>query len=160
MDLPISISHIYTYFFFFFYENHNHQSSIMSRHQFDLVMCLRKPGTHIGYLCDKCDGRCPICDSHNIKMNIHSSFSSSYNNNNSYGNSVPFQGTLRVVRICDNCSFGKSKQSCIICNNPVATHKAYYCLECIKLEKNKDGCPKILNIGSNKIDKHFDSSRK
>ncbi|KAK5962186.1 U2 snRNP complex subunit RDS3 PWA37_000222 [Arxiozyma heterogenica] len=130
----------------------------MSRHQFDLVMCLRQPGTHIGYLCDKCDGRCPICDSHNIKMNNSSSFFS-YNSidNNKL---TSFQGPLKIVRICDNCSFGKSKQSCIICNNPIATHKAYYCLECIKLEKNKDGCPKILNIGSNKIDRHFDTSKK
>lgn len=122
----------------------------MSRHQFDLIMCLKQPGTHIGYLCDKCDGRCPICDSHNIKMN-------SYNISNS---PVSFQPALKAVRICDSCSFGKSKQSCIICNNPVATHKAYYCLECIKLEKNKDGCPKILNIGSNKIDRHFENSKK
>ncbi|CAL9727599.1 pre-mRNA-splicing factor Rds3p [Monosporozyma unispora] len=117
----------------------------MSRHQFDLVMCLRPQGSHLGCLCDKCDGRCPICDSHNINMN------------NNTTNTKAFQPALKTVRICDNCSFGNANHSCIICNNPNATNKAYYCLECIKLEKNKDGCPKILNIGSNKIDRHFDT---
>jgi hypothetical protein len=25
---------------------------------------------------------------------------------------------------------------------------AYYCKECVKLEKDRDGCPKIINLGS------------
>lgn len=102
----------------------------MSRHQFDLVMCMKQPGTHIGLLCEKCDGRCPICDSQvNPKYK---------------------------VRICDSCSFGKQGTSCIICNTGKGVSEAYYCWECCKLEKNKDGCPKILNIGSNKLDRHFE----
>lgn len=102
----------------------------MSRHQFDLVMCMKQPGTHIGLLCEKCDGKCPICDSQvNPKAR---------------------------VRICESCSFGKDRKSCIICNVGKGVTEAFYCWECCKLEKNKDGCPRILNVGSNKLDRYFD----
>ncbi|AMD18809.1 HBL093Wp [Eremothecium sinecaudum] len=101
----------------------------MSRHQFDLVMCLKLPGSHIGRLCERCDGRCPICDS-NVR---------------------PFS----KVRICDQCSFGSQANKCIICGSK-GTSDAYYCWECCKLEKSRDGCPKILNVGSNKTDRHFE----
>ncbi|CCD22649.1 U2 snRNP complex subunit RDS3 NDAI_0A04940 [Naumovozyma dairenensis CBS 421] len=101
----------------------------MSRHQFDLVMCMKQPGTHIGLLCEKCDGKCPICDSYIRPKN--------------------------KVKICHNCAFGKSGSSCIICGNP-GINKAYYCWECCKQEKDRDGCPKIINIGSNRTDKYFE----
>jgi PHD finger-like domain-containing protein 5A len=29
---------------------------------------------------------------------------------------------------------------------------AYYCKECVKLEKDMDGCPKIINLGSARTD--------
>ncbi|CCF59479.1 hypothetical protein KAFR_0H00700 [Kazachstania africana CBS 2517] len=106
----------------------------MSRHQFDLVMCMKQPGTQIGLLCDKCDGKCPICDSF-IDDN-----------------------TIRLkkrVRICQTCSFGKQSYSCITCGSNLAHHEAFYCFECCKLEKDKDGCPRIINVGSNTVDKHF-----
>ncbi|CAR27462.1 hypothetical protein ZYGR_0I07370 [Zygosaccharomyces rouxii] len=101
----------------------------MSRHQFDLVMCMRQPGTHVGLLCEKCDGRCPICDS--------------------------YVRPKSKVRICGQCAFGKSGNSCIICGAPGLT-EAYYCWECCKLEKNRDGCPRITNVGSNRTDRHFE----
>lgn len=101
----------------------------MSRHQFDLVMCMKQPGTYIGLLCDKCDGKCPICDS-TVKPKSK-------------------------VRICEQCAFGKSGQKCIICGS-MGSHEAFYCWECCALEKNKDGCPNIKNIGSNRLDKHFE----
>lgn len=123
----------------------------MSRHQFDLVMCMKQQGTHLGYLCDKCDGRCPICDSHNIKT---------INNRNNVNNTTRTSNNLKKVRICDSCSFGNLSHSCIICNNPKAQNVAYYCWECCQLERNKDGCPQILNVGSTTIDRHFDPSKK
>lgn len=101
----------------------------MSRHQFDLVMCLKQPGTHIGRLCEKCDGKCPICDS--------------------------YVRPKSKVRICDQCSFGGNANKCLICGN-LGTNDAFYCWECCRLEKHRDGCPKILNVGSNKTDKHFE----
>lgn len=65
----------------------------MSRHQVDLVMCYKQPGTYVGKLCDKCDGRCPICDS--------------------------YVRPTEEVRICDECAFGNFGSKCIICGNQV-----------------------------------------
>ena len=36
----------------------------MAKHSTDLVFCRKQPGISIGRLCEKCDGRCVICDSH------------------------------------------------------------------------------------------------
>ena len=100
----------------------------MSRHQYDLVMCLNLPGTSIGKLCDKCDGRCPLCDS-DVKL-------------------------ISKVRICDSCAVGCSGGKCITCGN-AGKHEALYCLECVRSEKSRDGCPRILNYGSNKTDRYY-----
>lgn len=29
---------------------------------------------------------------------------------------------------------------------------AFYCFECTRLEKDRDGCPKIINLGSSRTD--------
>lgn len=107
----------------------------MSRHQYDLQMCLSLAGVTTGMLCDKCQNRCPICDSHNV------------NNNN--------WNTLTKVKICDSCAFGDLKNQCIICHNKNAKHIGYYCEECVLREMDRDGCPRILNVGTTKSDKHF-----
>ncbi|OBT50215.1 hypothetical protein VE04_09541, partial [Pseudogymnoascus sp. 24MN13] len=52
----------------------------MSRHHPDLVMCRKQPGISLGRLCDKCDGKCPVCDA--------------------------YVRPTTLVRICDECSFG------------------------------------------------------
>eukprot|EP00195_Chlamydomonas_chlamydogama_P007375 CAMPEP_0202903728 /NCGR_PEP_ID=MMETSP1392-20130828/26000_1 /ASSEMBLY_ACC=CAM_ASM_000868 /TAXON_ID=225041 /ORGANISM="Chlamydomonas chlamydogama, Strain SAG 11-48b" /LENGTH=180 /DNA_ID=CAMNT_0049591043 /DNA_START=173 /DNA_END=716 /DNA_ORIENTATION=- len=36
----------------------------MAKHHPDLIMCMKQPGIAIGRLCEKCDGKCPICDSY------------------------------------------------------------------------------------------------
>ncbi|KAJ3985105.1 PHF5-like protein-domain-containing protein [Lentinula detonsa] len=36
----------------------------MSKHHPDLIMCRRQPGIAIGRLCEKCDRKCPVCDSY------------------------------------------------------------------------------------------------
>lgn len=103
----------------------------MSRHQYDLVQCMKRPGTHIGMLCLLCDGRCPICDS--------------------------FVKPTARVRICDECSFGHMGNKCIVCGNGLGVNSqygsvAYYCLECVQMEKDREGCPRITNVGSSKSD--------
>lgn len=99
----------------------------MSRHQLDLIQCMKQPGSTIGKLCEKCDGRCPCCDS--------------YITNESKA----------MARVCDDCSFGNFSGKCILCGNK-GVSDAYYCLECVQTEKDRDGCPKIINIGSNRSD--------
>jgi len=36
----------------------------MAKHHPDLIMCRKQTGVSIGRLCDKCDGKCVICDSY------------------------------------------------------------------------------------------------
>lgn len=59
----------------------------------DLVMCRKQPGIAIGRLCDKCDGKCPVCDS--------------------------YVRPTTLVRICDECSFGNYQNKCVVCGGEV-----------------------------------------
>jgi PHD finger-like domain-containing protein 5A len=119
----------------------------MSKHHPDLVMCRRQTGISIGRLCERDDGRCPICDS--------------------------YVRPTTQVRICDECAFGNyagtSSQSpsttfdsrlicegkCIICGGQ-GISDAYYCANCTRLEKDRDGCPKIINLGSARTDLFYE----
>ncbi|OQU97963.1 hypothetical protein CLAIMM_03815 isoform 2, partial [Cladophialophora immunda] len=102
-----------------------HTTATMSRHHPDLVMCRKAPGISIGRLCDKCDGKCPVCDS--------------------------YVRPTTLVRICDECSFGNYQNKCIVCGGE-GISDAFYCFECTRLEKDRDGCPKIINLGSSRTD--------
>ena len=63
-------------------------------------------------MCEKCDGRCVICDS--------------------------FVRPVTIVRVCDDCNYGTQQGRCIICNGP-GTSDAYYCQECTQAEKDVRG---------------------
>ena len=52
----------------------------MAKHHPDLIMCRKQPGIAVGRLCDKCDGKCVICDS--------------------------YVRPCALVRTCDECNFG------------------------------------------------------
>ena len=85
----------------------------------------------IGLLCSNCDGKCPICDS--------------------------FVKPTEQVRICQDCSQGHLSNKCILCANNLGENNengvlAYYCLECVRLEKHREGCPRIINVGGTKTD--------
>ena len=71
----------------------------MAKHSSDLVFCRKQPGISIGRLCEKCDGRCVICDSH--------------------------VNPCTLIRICDECNYGVNQGKCIICNG-VGVSDAYY----------------------------------
>ena len=36
---------------------------------------------------------------------------------------------------------------------------AYYCKECVQLEKDRDGCPKIVNLGTAKTDMWYERKK-
>ena len=93
----------------------------MSKHHPDLILCRKQAGIHIGKVCETCEGRCVICDSH-VRLSS-------------------------LVRICDDCNFGKNQGKCIVCGAP-GVADAYYCKECVMLEKDRDGCPKVIKAGS------------
>ena len=70
-----------------------------------------------------------------------------------------------LVRICDECNFGSYGGRCIVCGAPgvsvrracITNQKqdAYYCAECTRLEKDRDGCPKAINLGHTRMDALF-----
>ena len=57
----------------------------------------------IGRLCEKCDGKCVVCDS--------------------------YVRPCTIVKICDECNFGSYQGRCTICGGP-GISDAYYCKEC------------------------------
>lgn len=109
----------------------------MSRHQFDLVVCLKLPGSKIGLLCPKCNGRCPTCDS--------------------------YVNPQRIVHVCDDCSFGSIADTCIICGNGAkagdSMYEAYYCTQCCLLERDRDGCPRVVNVGDTRSDNFYNKKK-
>ncbi|KAF4106639.1 hypothetical protein G5714_012629 [Onychostoma macrolepis] len=52
----------------------------MAKHHPDLIFCRKQAGVAIGRLCEKCDGKCVICDS--------------------------YVRPCTLVRICDECNYG------------------------------------------------------
>lgn len=106
--------------------------SVMAKHHPDLIFCRKQPGVAIGRLCEKCDGKCVICDSY-VKP-------------------------CTLVRICDECNYGSYQGRCVICGGP-GVSDAYYCKECTIQEKDRDGCPKIVNLGSAKTDLFYERKK-
>ena len=91
----------------------------------DLIMCRKQQGIAIGRLCERHDGICCVCDS--------------------------YVRPYTLVRICDECNYGVQEGKCVVCGG-VGISDAYYCKECTLLEKDRDGCPKIVNIGTSKTE--------
>merc|ERR1712227_901988 len=81
----------------------------MAKHHPDLIMCRKQCGIALGRLCEKCDGKCVICDS--------------------------YVRPSQLVRICDECNYGSFQGRCVICGGP-GVSDAYYCRECTVLEKD------------------------
>lgn len=43
--------------------------------------------------------------------------------------------------------------------NSLGISDAYYCAECTRLEKDRDGCPKIVNLGASRTDLFYERRR-
>jgi PHD finger-like domain-containing protein 5A len=104
----------------------------MAKHHPDLIFCRKQPGVAIGRLCENCDGKCVICDS--------------------------YVRPSTLVRICDECNYGSYQGRCVICGGP-GVSDAYYCRECTITEKDRDGCPKIVNLGSARTDLYYERKK-
>lgn len=81
----------------------------------------------IGRLCEKCDGKCVICDS--------------------------YVRPCTLVRICDECNYGSYQGRCVICGGP-GVSDAYYCKECTVQEKDVSDCANFMSCKI-KIFGHF-----
>jgi len=126
-------------------------------------MCRKQPGVSIGKLCERCDGKCVICDS--------------------------YVRPTTIVRVCDECNYGSYQGRCVICGAPGAS-EAYYCKECTQQEKDvsglfqrpaparscsgalisvfpsparhalqRDGCPKVINLGTARTDLFYERKK-
>ena len=133
----------------------------MAKHHPDLIFCRKQAGVAIGRLCEKCDGRFVI-----------------FLNPNKYSESTLPNISFRIilifftrcvicdsyvrpctlVRICDECNYGSYQGRCVICGGP-GISDAYYCKECTIQEKDRDGCPKIVNLGSSKTDLFYERKK-
>ena len=104
----------------------------MSKHHPDLIKCRKTPGISIGKLCEYCQDKCVICDS--------------------------YVQQYRKVQICVECNYGFFGERCIVCNSKGVTD-AYYCYKCCLLEKDRDGCPKIINVGTSRADRYYEKKK-
>lgn len=75
----------------------------------------------IGRLCEKCDGKCPICDS--------------------------YVRPATLVRVCDECNYGSYEGRCVICGG-IGVSDAYYCKECTLQEKDVSGAGPGVTYGA------------
>lgn len=96
----------------------------MLRHAKDMQMCRKPLGICEGYVCHQHEGRCIICDLQ-------------------FDEITP---TMRVALLCDDCGFSsQGEERCIMCGSNRVAELAYYCQYCVALEKDRDGCPKVMN---------------
>jgi len=63
-----------------------------------------------------------------------------------------------LVYICDDCNYGSFEGRCIICGAPGVVD-AYYCRECVQLGKDREGCPKIVNLNATKMDSFYERKK-
>ncbi|KAF6028722.1 PHF5A [Bugula neritina] len=61
------------------------------------------------------------------------------------------QPGVAIGRVCEKCR-------CVTCGGP-GVSDAYYCKECTLTEKDRDGCPKIVNLGSAKTDLFYERKK-
>lgn len=69
----------------------------------------------------------------------------------------------RAGRVCDGCSgggggHGSRSERCLVCGagagegGAAAVADAYYCRSCVQMEKDRDGCPAVVNAGTARRD--------
>ena len=104
----------------------------MATHHTDLVMCRKHPGTITGRVCENCDGKCVICDS--------------------------FVRPKTLVKICEDCNYGSLAGKCVICGRN-GSADAYYCEECTQMGKDRDGCPRVTNVGAARTDLFYERKK-
>lgn len=65
---------------------------------------------------------------------------------------------LKTKRESINQEIGSFQGRCVICGG-AGVSDAYYCVGCTRLEKDREGCPKIINLGSSKTDLFYERKK-
>jgi PHD finger-like domain-containing protein 5A len=125
-----------------------------AKHHADLIMCRRQPGTHFGYLCHVCEGRCVLCDSYIRPAAPVRLCSSCYFTSFNAASRPSVSSTTP-----SHTSHNVNNPRCVICNAPDATSQAFYCKECVVMERDRDGCPKVVNMSSAKLDAWYERQK-
>lgn len=101
--------------------------------------CRKLCGVQEAFVCDTHDKRCVICDVFTDEQYANSS---------------------SIAKVCDECAFqkdAKQTQRCVLCDHLNAQHVARYCRYCMMLEKDRDGCPKVLGSNVHQHSAHLKS---
>lgn len=95
------------------------------------VKCGKQQGACVGLLCDRCAGKCVLCEA--------------------------FTDPLQPAFVCDECGDTLADSVCVLCggrrNNNNKNKKeeedneARFCRECVALLKHCDGCPRNIAVG-------------
>ena len=59
-----------------------------------------------------------------------------------------------LVRLCDDCHRGSAAGRCLVCGH-AGFSDARYCQRCVATERDRDGCPRIVNLGGSRIDQVY-----
>jgi PHF5-like protein len=97
-------------------------------------------------ICDECNfgtygGRCIICGSPGEDFSIIFPLP--------HPTTTPAIGSLG----------GSSLTHIRVSSSHLGISDAYYCAECTRLEKDRDGCPKIVNLGASRTDLFYERRR-
>lgn len=57
------------------------------------------------------------------------------------------------------CSKDVRQLALVYLSRRLGISDAYYCAECTRLEKDRDGCPKIVNLGASRTDLFYERRR-
>ena len=111
-----------------------HAFMTAARHHADLILCRKQPGIAVGRLCEKCDGKCPVCDSNCVTTLVHICDECNYGSNrpsaaSSTANTNTMLSSVPPSNKAANVSF---------VTDP-GVSDAYYCKQCTLLEKDRDG---------------------
>ena len=133
----------------------------MSKHHPDLIMCRKLPGmlsaafARSGVWCFPSQTH-PLLSLSTLELNLCSDYSLDTGDGRCV-NCDSFVRPATLVAICDECIMGRSREGVSSVGEGVAD--AYYCKECTMMEKDRDGCPKIVNLGSAKTDLFYERKK-
>jgi PHD finger-like domain-containing protein 5A len=64
-----------------------------------------------------------------------------------------------LARVCDGCCSVREER-CVPCGARGAVADAYYCKECVQLEKDRDRCPAVANASTARGDSFYLTRKK
>lgn len=101
-------------------------------------------------ICDECTYTSHLCDSPPLSLFSFLSYPCL-----PFHSPNPFHPPLSAIL---TGNYGSYEGRCVICGGP-GISDAYYCRECTQEEKDRDGCPKIVNLGASKTDLFYERKK-